>query len=44
MLSDILGTDNDITSKALEDEVDMALLKGAISKLDKREKYIRLRF
>ena len=45
LLSDILGTDNDITSKALEDEVDMALLKVAISKLDKREKYImQLRF
>lgn len=45
LLSDILGTDNDITSKALEDEVDMSLLKVAISKLDKREKYImQLRF
>jgi len=45
LLSDILGTDNDITSKSLEDEVDKALLKVAISKLDKREKYImQLRF
>ena len=45
LLSDILGTDNDITSKAIEDEVDMKLLKIAISKLDKREKYImQLRF
>ena len=45
LLSDILGTDNDITSKAIEDEVDMKLLKNAISKLDKREKYImQLRF
>lgn len=45
LLSDILGTDNDITFKALEDEVDMSLLKVAISKLDKREKYImQLRF
>lgn len=45
LLSDILGTDNDITSKAIEDEVDMALLKIAISKLNSREKYImQLRF
>lgn len=45
LLSDILGTDVDITSKSLEDEVDMSLLKVAISKLDKREKYImQLRF
>ncbi len=45
LLSDILGTDNDITSKAIEDEVDMKLLRIAISKLDKREKYImELRF
>ena len=45
LLSDILGTDSDITSKSLEDEVDMKLLKIAISKLDNREKYImQLRF
>ncbi len=45
LLSDILGTDNDITSKGIEEEVDMALLKIAVSKLDKREKYImQLRF
>lgn len=45
LLSDILGTDNDITSKALEDEVDMQLLKVAISKLNKREMAImNLRF
>lgn len=45
LLSDILGTDSDITSKALEDEVDMKLLKIAISKLDSREKHImQLRF
>ncbi|MBR3614001.1 MAG: RNA polymerase sporulation sigma factor SigE [Clostridia bacterium] len=45
LLSDILGTDSDITSKAIEDEVDMKLLKIAISKLDEREKYImKLRF
>lgn len=45
LLSDILGTDNDVTSKSIEDEVDMKLLKIAISKLDSREKYImQLRF
>ena len=45
LLSDILGTDDDITSKSLENEVDMELLKIAISKLDKREKFImQLRF
>lgn len=45
LLSDILGTDNDITSKGIEDEVDKALLKIAISKLNKREMDImRLRF
>lgn len=45
LLSDILGTDNDITSKGIEDEVDKRLLKFAISKLNKREKDImKLRF
>lgn len=45
LLSDILGTDNDITSRGLENEVDMNLLKSAISKLNDREKYImQLRF
>lgn len=45
LLSDILGTENDITSKAIEDEVDMRLLNIAINKLDDREKYImELRF
>ena len=45
LLSDILGTDSDITSKAIEDEVDMKLLKIAINHLDEREKYImQLRF
>ena len=45
LLSDILGTDSDITSKGIEDEVDMKLLNIAINKLDKREKYImQLRF
>ena len=45
LLSDILGTDNDITSKGIEDEVDKNLLKIAIEKLNKREKEIMcLRF
>lgn len=45
LLSDVLGTDGDITSKRLEDEVDMKLLKIAISKLNEKEKYImNLRF
>ena len=45
LLSDILGTENDITSKAIEEEVDMRLLNIAINKLDDREKYImELRF
>lgn len=45
LLSDVLGTDGDITSKRLEDEVDMKLLKIAISKLNDKEKYImNLRF
>ena len=45
LLSDILGTDADITSRRLEDEVDKALLKSAIKKLNDREKYImELRF
>ena len=45
LLSDFLGTDNDITSKKIENEVDLALLKIAISKLNEREKYImQLRF
>ena len=45
LLSDILGTDNDITSKGIEDEVDKNLLKIAINKLNKREKEIMcLRF
>lgn len=45
LLSDILGTDEDITSKAMEDEVDRVLLKSAILKLNEREKNImELRF
>ena len=45
LLSDILGTDDDITSRAMEDEVDRVLLKAAIQKLNSREKNIMdLRF
>ena len=40
LLSDILGTEPDITSRNLEDEVDKALLKSSISKLNDREKNI----
>ena len=40
LLSDILGTEPDITSRNLEDEVDKALLQVSISKLNKREKDI----
>ena len=45
LLSDILGTDDDVTSRAIEDEVDRVLLKAAIQKLTSREKNImELRF
>ena len=45
LLSDILGTDEDVTSRAMEDEVDRVLLKAAILKLNAREKNImELRF
>ena len=45
LLSDILGTDEDITSRRIEDEVDKKLLKESIVKLSPREKYImELRF
>jgi len=45
LLSDILGTDPDITSRRIEDEVDKVLLKSAIKKLNNREKNImELRF
>ena len=40
LLSDILGTDPDITSRNLEDEVDKTLLRISISKLKEREKDI----
>lgn len=45
LLSDILGTDEDIIYRDLEDEVERKLLKKALSKLSKREKMIiELRF
>ena len=40
LLSDILGTEPDITSRRLEDEVDKALLRASILKLNDREKDI----
>lgn len=45
LLSDILGTDPDVTSRRIEDEVDMKLLRASIDKLNKRERNImELRF
>ena len=45
LLSDILGTDDDVISRKLEDEVEIHLLGKAISKLSSREQtIIRLRF
>mgnify|MGYP004666520177 FL=1 len=45
LLSDILGTEPDITSRRIEDEVDKKLLKASIEKLNHREKNImELRF
>jgi len=45
LLSDILGTDVDIISKDLDDEVDKELLNTALDKLSNREKKIvELRF
>ena len=40
LLSDILGTEPDVTSRNLEDEVDKTLLRNSISKLNDREKDI----
>ena len=40
LLSDILGTEPDITSRNLEDEVDKTLLRASIKKLNEREKNI----
>ncbi len=45
LLSDILGTDEDVTYRRIEEEVDRVLLKDAITKLTNREKNImELRF
>ena len=45
LLSDILGTDDNVTSKRIEDEVDKKLLRIAIEHLNSREKDImKLRF
>lgn len=45
LLSDILGTEEDVTSQNLEKEVDKKLLNKALSKLNERERIIiQLRF
>jgi RNA polymerase sporulation-specific sigma factor len=45
LLSDILGTDNDLIYHCIEDEVERDLLKSAMSRLSNREKQImELRF
>ncbi len=45
LLSDILGTDNDIIYRTIEDEIDKELLNSAMKKLSLREKRIvELRF
>jgi len=45
LLSDILGTDSDVVSKGIEEEVDKKLLNGCMEKLNGREKNImELRF
>jgi len=45
LLSDILGTDNDIIHRSLEDEIEKELLNSAMKKLSSREKKImELRF
>ena len=40
LLSDIMGTDPDLCSRGLEDEVDKALLHMAMEKLTDRERMI----
>ena len=40
LLSDILGTDENVISKNLEDEVDRRLLRMALNKLSERERVI----
>ena len=45
LLSDILGTDNDMVMRPLEDDVDRQLLREALSRLSEREKtLITLRY
>ena len=45
LLSDILGTEEDIIYRGIENEVERKLLMGAVNKLSEREKtIIRLRF
>ncbi len=45
LLSDILGTDDDVISKELENEVDKKMLKKALERLNDRERMIiQLRF
>ena len=45
LLSDILGTDEDITQRGIEDEVDRQLLRIALDRLNERERNImELRF
>lgn len=45
LLSDILGTDPDVTSRKLEEEVDKSLLRESIKRLNSRERNImELRF
>lgn len=45
LLSDILGTDNDVVHKNIEEEVDRELLRMAMSKLSKREiQIMKMRF
>lgn len=40
LLSDVLGTDEDLIFKSLEDDVDLCLLRQALSQLPEREKEI----
>ncbi len=40
LLSDILGTDEDVVFRALEEDVDLRLLRQVLSKLPRREKEI----
>ncbi len=45
LLSDILGTDNDITQRKIEDNVDKELLRIALKRLsDREQKIMNLRF